>query len=89
MALMVKNQQKVKYLGSTATIRQATKQVKRVFDRNSFQFPPPAIDYSDSGFSKEEDSRRWQHNHSTIGSISLSKSRKNFSSQAQGSRSRL
>ena len=42
---------KPKILGSTATIRQATKQVKRIYARKSFQFPPPAIDSSDSGFS--------------------------------------
>lgn len=39
-----------KVIGSTATIRRATEQVRAVFDRESFQFPPPAIDYANSGF---------------------------------------
>lgn len=52
-----KQQKKVKYLGSTATIRKAKTQVRRVFDRSSFQFPPPAIDASDSGFSVPDNSK--------------------------------
>ncbi len=39
-----------KIIGSTATIRQAGKQSKRLFNRSSFQFPPPCIDSEDSGF---------------------------------------
>ena len=43
-----------KIIGSTATIRQAKLQVRRLFDRESFQFPPQAIDFHDSGFALSE-----------------------------------
>ncbi|MCZ8195512.1 MAG: helicase-related protein [Aquidulcibacter sp.] len=39
-----------KVIGSTATIRRASEQVSALFDREAFQFPPPAIDHDDSGF---------------------------------------
>lgn len=39
-----------KVIGSTATIRRASEQVLALFDREAFQFPPPAIDHDDSGF---------------------------------------
>jgi hypothetical protein len=39
-----------KVIGSTATIRRASEQVRALFDRSTFQFPPPGIDASDSGF---------------------------------------
>lgn len=39
-----------KIIGSTATIRRANEQVKALFNRNTCQFPPPAIDANDSGF---------------------------------------
>ena len=39
-----------KVIGSTATIRRAPEQVRALFDRGAFQFPPPAIDHDDSGF---------------------------------------
>lgn len=39
-----------KIIGSTATIRRASEQVLALFDREAFQFPPPAIDHDDSGF---------------------------------------
>jgi hypothetical protein len=39
-----------KIIGSTATIRRASDQVRALFDRASCQFPPPGIDYGDSGF---------------------------------------
>jgi hypothetical protein len=39
-----------KIIGSTATIRRATHQVRALFDRESFQFPPPGIDHENSGF---------------------------------------
>ncbi|AOS96528.1 hypothetical protein AUP74_01063 [Microbulbifer aggregans] len=42
--------QKAKIIGSTATIRRAPEQVLALFDREAFQFPPPAIDHDDSGF---------------------------------------
>ena len=42
--------QRPKVVGSTATIRRAPEQILALFDRKSFQFPPSAIDYDDSGF---------------------------------------
>lgn len=41
---------RAKVIGSTATIRRAPEQVRALFDREAFQFPPPAIDHDDSGF---------------------------------------
>jgi hypothetical protein len=41
---------RAKVIGSTATIRRAPEQVLSLFDREAFQFPPPAIDHDDSGF---------------------------------------
>lgn len=39
-----------KIIGSTATIRRASEQVRALFDRQTCQFPPPGLDASDSGF---------------------------------------
>lgn len=39
-----------KIVGSTATIRRAGDQIRAVFDRHAFQFPPPGLDHSNSGF---------------------------------------
>lgn len=39
-----------KIIGSTATIRRASAQVRALFDRESCQFPPAGIDFDDSGF---------------------------------------
>ena len=39
-----------KVVGSTATIRRARDQIRALFDRDTFQFPPSAIDHDDSGF---------------------------------------
>ena len=47
---------KIKIIGSTATIKSATSQVKNLFNRKSFQFPPPGIDYQNSFFSKIDSS---------------------------------
>lgn len=41
-----------KIIGSTATIRRAESQIKKVFFREAFQFPPPAVDWSNSCFAK-------------------------------------
>lgn len=41
---------RAKVIGSTATIRRALEQVRALFDREAFQFPPPAIDHDDSAF---------------------------------------
>ncbi|MEQ9504134.1 MAG: helicase-related protein [Deltaproteobacteria bacterium] len=39
-----------KVVGSTATIRRAKDQVQHLFARKTFQFPPPGLDASNSGF---------------------------------------
>lgn len=44
-----------KIVGSTATIRRADEQVRAVFNRSAFQFPPPALDWSNSCFAKVRD----------------------------------
>ncbi len=49
--LFSKNGFAPKVIGSTATIRRAPEQVRSLFNRGICQFPPPAIDSSDSGFS--------------------------------------
>lgn len=46
--------QRVKIIGSTATIRRAQSQIGALFDRTSFQFPPPGLDHSNSGFAVED-----------------------------------
>jgi hypothetical protein len=43
-----------KIIGSTATIRRASEQIRGLFDRDTFQFPPPCIDASNSGFAVED-----------------------------------
>lgn len=43
-----------KIIGSTATIRRATEQVRALFNRETCQFPPPAIDADDSGFAVQD-----------------------------------
>lgn len=45
----------VKIIGSTATIRKAEEQVRTLYDRYSFQFPPPGIDEGNSGFASKDD----------------------------------
>ncbi len=42
-----------KYIASTATIRNASEQVKTIFNRKVFQFPPSGIDVADNFFVKE------------------------------------
>lgn len=39
-----------KVIGSTATIRRAEQQIRALFDRKAFQFPPPGLDHDNSGF---------------------------------------
>jgi superfamily II DNA or RNA helicase len=39
-----------KIIGSTATIRRADEQIRALFDRNTYQFPTPGIDATNSGF---------------------------------------
>lgn len=48
--LMWRDGRPPKVIGSTATIRRADQQVTALFNRTVCQFPPPAIDASDSGF---------------------------------------
>lgn len=43
-----------KIVGSTATIRRAEEQVRAVFDRRVSQFPPPAVDATNSCFAMED-----------------------------------
>jgi hypothetical protein len=43
-----------KIIGSTATIRRADEQIRALFNRNTFQFPPPGLDHGDSGFATLE-----------------------------------
>ena len=47
---------KPKIVGSTATIRRAGDQCKALYNRETFQFPPPGINSSDSYFAKENNS---------------------------------
>lgn len=44
-----------KIVGSTATIRRASDQVRNVFNREAFQFPPPALDWKNSCFARLAD----------------------------------
>lgn len=46
-----------KVIGSTATIRRAEDQIRALFDRATFQFPPPGLDHTDSGFAVAADPR--------------------------------
>jgi hypothetical protein len=47
----------VKVIGSTATIKMADRQVKDLFDRRLFQFPPPGIDADNSCFAVRDNSK--------------------------------
>jgi hypothetical protein len=44
-----------KVIASTATIRRAGTQMRAVFDREAFQFPPPGLDMTDSFFAAQAD----------------------------------
>jgi hypothetical protein len=44
-----------KVIGSTATIRRAEDQIRALFDRDTFQFPPLGLDHRDSGFAVAAD----------------------------------
>ena len=45
---------RAKVIGSTATIRRAEDQIRALFDRGCFQFPPPGLDHTNSGFAIED-----------------------------------
>lgn len=49
-ALCAGNGPRPKVIGSTATIRRAREQIRALFDRDAFQFPPPGVDHDNSGF---------------------------------------
>ena len=46
-----------KIIGSTATIKQALEQVRALYNRQSFQFPPAALEDGDSGFANIDDNK--------------------------------
>ena len=48
--MFVSNGTVPKIIGSTATIRRASDQVRALFNRTTAQFPPPCLDASDSAF---------------------------------------
>ncbi|MHB1141466.1 MAG: helicase-related protein [Sulfuricaulis sp.] len=53
-SLCSRNQLGPKIIGSTATIRRAGEQIKRIYARRLQQFPPSGIDYNDSFFYSED-----------------------------------
>ena len=46
-----------KYIASTATIRMAREQVRRLYGRETAVFPPPGLSADDSWFARNDDSR--------------------------------
>ena len=46
-----------KVIGSTATIRRASDQIRNLFDRDTCQFPPLGLDHDDSGFAVRDDGK--------------------------------
>ncbi|MFC3147249.1 helicase-related protein [Piscinibacterium candidicorallinum] len=54
-SLCTRDGDRPKVIGSTATIGQAAKQVRALFDRNVLQFPPPGFDASDSFFAVRDE----------------------------------
>jgi hypothetical protein len=55
--LLRKGKNRAKVIGSTATIRRATAQVRALFDRESCQFPPPGLTSTNSGFAVVDENR--------------------------------
>lgn len=55
--LLSRGECRPKVIGSTATIRRASEQIRQLFDRDSCQFPPPGLDHNDSGFAVEDPTR--------------------------------
>lgn len=56
-----KSGHRAKILGSTATIRRAEDQILALFDRQSFQFPPPGLSHKNSGFAVEDPDAPGRH----------------------------
>lgn len=48
--LASRNGVRPKVIGSTATIKRAESQIRALFNRDAFQFPPPGLHHSNSGF---------------------------------------
>jgi len=55
--LLSRGERRPKVIGSTATIRRASEQIRHLFDRESCQFPPPGLDHDDSGFAVTDPKR--------------------------------
>jgi hypothetical protein len=53
--LCTKNDCRPKIIASTATIRQASAQIKSLFNRDTCLFPPPVLDSKNSGFAVEDE----------------------------------
>ena len=53
--ICTENESRPKVIGSTATIGQASRQVRALFDRNVLQFPPSGFEASDSFFAVRDD----------------------------------
>jgi hypothetical protein len=53
--LCMRNGIRPKVIGSTATIRRAEDQIRALFNRRTFQFPPPGLEHSNSGFAVAAD----------------------------------
>ena len=73
-----------KVIGSTATIRGASSQVKDLFDRRTCQFPPPGLGAGDSGFAvtvAEEPDRKGERGRRYVGVTTAGRSAK-FALQA-------
>ena len=51
-SVLISRGMRAKYIASTATIKNATKQVKTLFAREMAIFPPPGLRYDDSYFAK-------------------------------------
>lgn len=55
--LCTRNDVGPKVIGSTATIRRADEQIRALFNREAFQFPPQGLDHGNSGFSTVDEER--------------------------------
>jgi len=52
-----KGNNRPKIIGSTATIRRAERQIRALFDRDTYQFPAPGLDARNSGFAVTDTER--------------------------------